>query len=253
MELPKYNTERKALIIQEYGRHVQKMINYAISVPNREKRNELAHAIVSVMKKINPKNQDISDYKHKLWIQLFIMSDFELDVDSPFEKPDKSLWQQSPPALKYLQKFPKYRFYGNNIQRMIELAVKWKEDSWKKSLIYIIANQMKKSFLIWNKNTIEDDSIIVKHMEELSAGALSFDPSEIALTDSSALLKMKTKKKEYYSNSRSSNSRNSSSSRSSNSRNSSSRSSNSRNSSSSSRSRNNNSRNSRPRKTNTVR
>jgi len=199
MELPKYNTERKALIIQEYGRHIQKMINYAISVPEREKRNNLAHGIVAVMEKLNSKNQEISGYKHKLWNQLFIMSDFELDVDSPFQKPDKSLLQQSPPALKYLQKSPKYRFYGNNIQRMIDLAVKWKDDSWKKSLIYIIANHMKKSFLLWSKNTVED-SIIAKHMEDLSGNALSFDPSEVALTNSAVLLKTKAKKRDLSSN-----------------------------------------------------
>jgi len=120
-----YNSEREHLIIPEYGRHLQKMINYAKSRETKEERNKLAKAIISVMGNIQPHLRDVPDFQHKLWDQLFIMSNFELDADSPYEKPSKETLNERPDHLPYPQNFPKYRFYGNNIKIMIDVANTW--------------------------------------------------------------------------------------------------------------------------------
>ena len=120
-----YNTIREELIIPEYGRHIQKMINYASSRESKDERNNLANSIISVMGNLQPHLRDVPDFQHKLWDQLFIMSDFKLDADSPFEKPSKEVLNAKPDPLSYPQNFPKYRFYGNNIKRMIDVAIGW--------------------------------------------------------------------------------------------------------------------------------
>ena len=187
-----YNTEREHLIIPEYGRHMQKMINYAKTRETKEERNKLANAIISVMGNMQPHLRDVSDFQHKLWDQLFIMSDFELDADSPFDKPTRELLAERPETLKYPQNHPKYRFYGNNIKTMIDVAMTWEEGDMKEALTYTIANHMKKCFLNWNKDTVED-VVIFNHLFELSDGALNLKDSEESLTDSAVLMKSSKK------------------------------------------------------------
>lgn len=187
-----YNTEREHLIIPEYGRHLQKMINHAKSRETKEERNKLAKAIISVMGNLQPHLRDVPDFQHKLWDQLFIMADFDIDVDSPFDKPDREVIQARPEPLKYPQNHPKYRFYGNNIKTMIDVAITWEEGEMKEALTYTIANHMKKCFLNWNKDTVED-AVIYDHLFELSNGALNLKDSEEALSDSSSLLRTKSK------------------------------------------------------------
>lgn len=185
-----YNTEREHLIIPEYGRHLQKMINYATSRETKEERNKVAKAIISVMGNLQPHLRDVPDFQHKLWDQLFIMSDFKLDVDSPYEKPSKEVLQARPEPLKYPQNHPKYRFYGNNIKTMIDVANTWEEGELKEALVYTIANHMKKCFLNWNKDTVEDD-VIFNHLYELSNGKINLKNKEEDLTDSSSLMRSK--------------------------------------------------------------
>ena len=172
-----YNTEREHLIIPEYGRHLQKMINYATSRETKEERNKVAKAIISVMGNLQPHLRDVPDFQHKLWDQLFIMSDFKLDADSPYEKPSKEVLQARPEPLKYPQNHPKYRFYGNNIKTMIDVANTWEEGELKEALVYTIANHMKKCFLNWNKDTVEDD-VIFNHLYELSNGKINLKNKE---------------------------------------------------------------------------
>ncbi|MEC3908429.1 DUF4290 domain-containing protein [Tamlana sp. 2201CG12-4] len=187
-----YNTEREHLIIPEYGRHMQKMINHAKAIESKEERNKLAKAIISVMGNMQPHLRDVPDFQHKLWDQLFIMSNFELDVDSPYEKPTKELFEERPDPLKYPQNFPKYRFYGNNIKTMIDVANTWEEGELKEALTFTIANHMKKCFLNWNKDTVEDP-VIYDHLFELSGGRINLKNSEEALSDASSLMRSKSK------------------------------------------------------------
>ena len=187
-----YNTEREHLIIPEYGRHVQKMVNYAKSLKTKEERNKIAKAIISVMGNLQPHLRDVPDFQHKLWDQLFIMSNFELDADFPFDKPSEAELKSRPEPLKYPQNHPKYRFYGNNIKTMIDVAVNWEDSELKEALTYTIANHMKKCFLNWNKDTVEDE-VIFDHLFELSGGKLNLKNKEEDLTDASSLLRTKSK------------------------------------------------------------
>ncbi|NDV16594.1 DUF4290 domain-containing protein [Muricauda sp. TY007] len=183
-----YNTERPKLFIPEYGRHFQKMVDYAVSIEDRDERNRVAKSIISVMGNLQPHLRDVPDFQHKLWDQLFIMADFKLDVDSPFPITSKEVLQQRPEPLEYPQNHPKYRFYGNNIKRMIDVAVKWEEGDMRSGLEYAIANHMKKCYLVWNKDTVED-SVIFNHLKELSDGQIDLAKSEESLTESGQFLK----------------------------------------------------------------
>ncbi len=185
-----YNTERPKLIIPEYGRHIQKMVDHAIATEDKEERNKIAKGIIAVMGNLNPHLRDVPDFQPMLWDQLFIISDFKLDVDSPFPIPSREELMERPEPLNYPQNFPKYRFYGNNIKRMIDVAISWEEGDKKEGLILTIANHMKKCFLNWNKDTVEDD-VIFAHLLELSEGKINLKSSEEDLSDASDLLKNK--------------------------------------------------------------
>ena len=202
-----YNTERPKLIIPEYGRHIQKMVDQAIATEDKEERNKMAKGIIAVMGNLNPHLRDVPDFQPMLWDQLFIMSDFKLDVDSPYPIPSREELLERPEPLSYPQNHPKYRFYGNNIKRMIDVANSWEDGDKKDGLIITIANHMKKCFLNWNKDTVEDD-VIFGHLYELSEGKINLKNSDEDLSDASNLLKVKkryssssTNKKNYKSNS----------------------------------------------------
>ena len=192
MEALQYNSERTPLIIPEYGRHLHIMVNQMLETEDREERNKKAKAIIGVMGNLNPHLRDVPDFQHKLWDQLYIMSDFNLDVDSPYEKPIRELLEERPQLLTYPQNFPKYRFYGNNIKSMIDVARKWEEGEMKDALVFNIANHMKKCFLSWNKDTV-DDQVIFNHLTELSENTLSVNPTHLPLTSSEEFLKSKPK------------------------------------------------------------
>ena len=120
------------------------------------------------------------------------MSNFELDADSPYEIPTKEIYEERPEPLKYPQNFPKYRFYGNNIKTMIDVANTWEDGELKEALLYTIANHMKKCFLNWNKDTVED-AIIYGHLYELSDGKIDLRDSKEDLSDSTSLMRTKSK------------------------------------------------------------
>lgn len=185
-----YNAERPLLIIPEYGRHIQKLIDHCMTLESKEERNKMALAIVDVMGNLQPHLRDVPDFKHKLWDQLFIMSDFQLDADSPYEKPSKEELQEKPESLPYPKSASKYRFYGNNIQTMIDTALTWEEGEMKEALLYVIANHMKKCFLNWNKDTV-DDGVIFNHLYELSDGKIDLRNSEEPLSEIKDLLRVR--------------------------------------------------------------
>ena len=181
------------LAIPEYGRHIHKMIQQVLAEENKEERNKQAQAIIGIMGNLNPHLRDVADFQHKLWDQLFIMSDFKLDVDAPFPKPDAEVLAAPPTPLAYPQSFPKYRFYGNNIKGMIDVIVDWEEGDLKQALVYVIANHMKKCFLNWNKDTV-DDKVIFGHLAELSDGKIVINPEDEVLSASENLIRL-TKKR----------------------------------------------------------
>ena len=187
-----YNGERRHLMIPEYGRHLQKLIDQATLIEPREERNKAARYIIKVMGSLNPHLRDVPDFQHKLWDQIFIMSNFKLDVDSPYPIPTREVINLKPERLDYPQKNPKYRFYGNNIKYMIDVANSWEEGELKSALIKVIANHMKKSYLSWNKDTVEDTAIF-DHLFELSGGKINMHQTSEELLNSTEL--MRTNKK----------------------------------------------------------
>ena len=187
-------------MIPEYGRHLQKLINQAVVVSDRDQRNKMARYIIQVMGNLNPHLRDVPDFQHKLWDQLFIMSDFKLEVDSPYPILSREVLQMKPDRLEYPQNFPKYRFYGNNIKYMIDVDNKWEEGDMKSVLIKVIANHMKKSYLSWNKDTVKDD-VIFEHLYELSNGKINLLESAEELINTNDLMRTNQRSSNKISNS----------------------------------------------------
>jgi hypothetical protein len=171
-----YNTVRVKMAIPEYGRNVQRMIEYAISVKDRDERNRVARAIISVMGQLNPHLRDVTDFKHKLWDHLFIIADFKLDVDSPYPIPNAATFQTKPDKVSYPDNRIRYRHYGRILEKIIQKAIEFEEGDEKKVLTEMIANSMKKSYLTWNRDSVTDD-VIFEQLRELSKGKLKLDPN----------------------------------------------------------------------------
>jgi hypothetical protein len=184
-----YNTSREELSIPEYGRNVKNMVEYAISVSDREERQKVANAIISVMGQLNPHLRDITDFTHKLWDHLFIISENKLDVDSPYPKPELEESKKKPELMKYSEGKRKirYAYYGKTVSLFIKEAISKEDEKEKEALTYAIANLMKKLFITWNKEFVEDE-VIFSHLEELSNGKL-MPNKEKALTSVEELAK----------------------------------------------------------------
>ena len=167
-----YNSSRSDLAIPEYGRNVQMMIDYAKGVGEKEERNKVAHAIISVMGQLFPYLRDIEDYNHKLWDHLHIMANYELDVDSPYPVPSKEALDEKPPRVPYPQSKVRYGHYGKILDGMIKKAAAYDEGEEKNTLALIIANLMKKHYLTWNRNSVSDD-LIKDQLSQLSDGKVN--------------------------------------------------------------------------------
>ena len=171
-----YNSQRELLPISEYGRSIRNMVTYAVTIEDREARNKAAQAIVTAMACLNPQVRELVDYNHKLWDHLFILSDFQLDVDSPFPIPSKELVKAKPRQLQYPSSDIRYKYYGKVMEAMIRKIAEMEESPRKEQITQNLANFMKMSYLTWNKDTV-DDSTILKHLEELSKGSLRLHES----------------------------------------------------------------------------
>jgi hypothetical protein len=167
-----YNTSRPRLILPEYGRNIQKMVEHIMSVADREERNRLAQAVIIIMGNMNPHLRDINDFKHKLWDHLAIMSDFQLDIDYPYEIPRPEEFAEKPRQVSYNIKETKYRHYGHIVESLITEAVKLPEGEDKDTLTRLIANHMKKSYLTWNRDSVTDE-IIFNDLFEISGRRLT--------------------------------------------------------------------------------
>lgn len=166
-----YNTQRNKLKITDYGRNVCKLIEFAKTIEDREKRNQVANIIVNVMSQVNPNAKDNADYKHKLWDHLMILSNYELDVDCPYEIDKEATVQFTPKPLKYKNHKIKYRHYGKFMEDMINKTIDYPEGEEKEYLTELIAHHLKKSYLTWNRDTVNDE-LIYEQLNELSNGKL---------------------------------------------------------------------------------
>ncbi len=173
-----YNTSLPHMIIPEYGRNIQKMIDFAKTVKDKTERNKVAQSIIDVMGALNPHLRDITDFKHKLWDHLFIISGFKLDVDSPYPMPTAATFQTKPDRIKIPSQKIKYKHYGKITEDVIEKASQYPEGPEKEVLTEVIANLMKRSYLTWNRDTVSDQTIL-SQMEELSKGKLVLNDTKV--------------------------------------------------------------------------
>ena len=181
-----YNTQQEHMIIPEYGRNIQKLVQYTCTIKNKEERTNVAHAIIAIMGRLNPMLRDITDFRHKLWDHLFIISNFKLDVDSPYPKPSKEILTTKPERVKYPSAKMKFKHYGRAVEFLIEKASGMKNGEEKTAFIEAIANLMKKSYLVWNRDTVSD-AVILQELEELSKGKLKV-PENFRLTSTYDIL-----------------------------------------------------------------
>jgi len=167
-----YNTSRNKLILPEYGRNIQKMVEHILAIPDRDERNHLAKAVIIIMGNMNPHLRDINDFKHKLWDHLAIMANFQLDIDFPYAIPQPEEFAEKPRRVSYNTNEIRYRHYGRIVESLIKEAVKLPEGDDKDTLTKLIANHMKKSYLAWNRDSVTDETIF-NDLFELSGRKLN--------------------------------------------------------------------------------
>lgn len=190
--MPDYNTQQKKLIMPEYGRNVQQMIDHCVSIEDREERTRCANTIINIMGNLFPHLRDVDDFKHKLWDHLAIMSDFKLDIDYPYEIIRKENLRTKPDRILYTLTPIRYRHYGKTLERMIKKCEDYPDGPERDQLISLLANHMKKSFLTWNKEVVDDDKIF-KDLREYSHGRIDLSPETFRLKESKEFLQKKNK------------------------------------------------------------
>ena len=183
-----YNTSRNKLLLPEYGRNVQNMIAHAMEIEDSVERNKAAQAIIEVMGQLNPHLRDVDDYRHKLWAHLFIMSDFKLDVDSPYEIPTKETFEEKPQHMEYPKSKIRFGHFGQYTQKILDTAKEIKDEKEKAYMTHAMGNFMKKQYLVHN-NTAVENGLIAKQLNQLSEGALIMENPEEELVSTNQLLK----------------------------------------------------------------
>lgn len=166
-----YNTSREKLILAEYGRNVQNMVEYIVALPTKEERNRYAQVVIDMMGFLNPHLRDVPDFKHKLWDHLQIISKFKIDVDSPYPTQITEESNFKPEALGYPQKRIKYKHYGHTVEMMIKRAKEITEPDKRQHMVNSIANFMKMAYVVWNKDHVADEQIL-NDLSSLSDGEL---------------------------------------------------------------------------------
>jgi hypothetical protein len=181
-----YNTTRSHLILPEYGRNVQNMIGHAMSIPDKAERNRAAKAIIEVMGQLNPHLRDVDDFRHKLWTHLFVMSDFKLDVDSPYEIPEMEVLNEKPQIMEYPKGRIRYGHYGKYTENILRTSKEFNEEGEKEYLQRNMGNFMKKQFLTYNNDAVENH-VIADQMSELSKGHLKIENLDELVSTTSVL------------------------------------------------------------------
>lgn len=169
-----YNTTRNHLSIREYGRHIQKMVDHILTIEDRKKRQEQAHVVIELMGFLNPHLKNVEDFRHKLWDHLFLISDFKLDVDSPYPIPTRETLKAKPERLHYPKRYPRYNHLGKNIEVVIDKALSEENPDKKQGFANAIAYYMKLSYNNWHKENVQDDTI-QSELSAITKGELEFN------------------------------------------------------------------------------
>ena len=179
----KYNTAEKHLAQPEYGRNVQNLVDYCVTIEDREERNRCANAIISIMGNLYPQQRDTNDFKHILWDHLAIMSGFKLDVDYPYEVVKEADLQTRPPRIPYVSTRIRSRQYGKIMEQMVGKATEMENSEAKDYLVRSLANQMKRSYVTWNNKDTVSDAKIFKDLAQLSDGLIDLKEGDLKLID----------------------------------------------------------------------
>lgn len=173
-----YNSQRVSIILKEYGRNIQGLVDHLKAIEDREERNQFAFTLVELMRQLNPAARETHETAQKVWDDLHIISGFELDIDGPYPKPDPSIIHKKPLRMEYPQSTVRFRHYGKNLERLVQEAIA-KEDPEEKEAATVFLGKMMKTFgAVWNKDNI-DDKVILKQIKELSKGKLVLDPAKV--------------------------------------------------------------------------
>ncbi|HBH49732.1 MAG TPA: DUF4290 domain-containing protein [Bacteroidales bacterium] len=192
-----YNTSRKRLILPEYGRNIHMMVDYIKTIEDRDERNRLAHSVVAVMGNLNPHLRDINDFKHKLWDHLALIAKFDLDIDYPYDPPKPETFIEKPKKVEYGSHQIRYKHYGRSIELMVKATSELSEGEEKDKVINMIANHMKKAYLSWNRENV-DNEVILKDLQEMAGG--NIDISKITLTETKELMNKGKRKRSFKKN-----------------------------------------------------
>lgn len=168
-----YNTTRNYLIMKEYGRHIQKMVEHLLTIKDREQRQRQANYVIELMGFLNPHLKNVEDFRHKLWDHLFLISDFTLDVDSPYPIPTRETLKARPERLHYPKKYPKFNHLGKNIETVIDKALKEENPEKRQGFANAIAYYMKLTYSNWHKELVADDTI-QSELSDITHGQLEF-------------------------------------------------------------------------------
>ena len=175
-----YNTQRSQMLLPEYGRNVQNMISHAMEIENKEERNSAAQAIIEVMGQLNPHLRDEDDYRHKLWTHIFIMSKFQLDVDSPYELPNLEILYEKPQRIAYPNSKIRFGHYGKYTEKILKKTMEETDEDAKTYLKNTMANFMKKQYLAYNNDAVENN-VIAQHLTEITNGGLTLENPDILM------------------------------------------------------------------------
>lgn len=168
-----YNTTRNHLVMREYGRHIQKMIDHLVTIEDPERRQRNAHAVIELMGFLNPHLKNVEDFRHKLWDHLFLISDFKLDVNSPYPIPTRESLKVKPKRLPYPKRYPKYSHLGKNLETVINKALKEEQPEKRSGFANAIAYYMKLAYNNWHKELVHDDAIR-SELNAITEGQLEF-------------------------------------------------------------------------------
>lgn len=178
MQIDQYNTQRSTIILKEYGRNVQRMIDYIKTVPDKEKRTRMALTLIELIKQLNPSIKEQPDDPQRMWDDLLIMADFEFDVNNPYPVPPRDVLNKRPNRMPYPQSNVRFRHYGKNIEILVKEAMKKEDPAEREELVIYLGKLMKTFYSSWNKEIL-DDSVILKDIVAMSDGKLSIDLDKV--------------------------------------------------------------------------
>lgn len=173
-----YNSQREHIILKEYGRNVQKLVNYIRTIPDKQKRTQMATTLIELIKQLAPVAKEAQENPQRMWDDLYIMANFNLDVDNPYSTPDRSILQKKPRKMEYPQSEVRFKHYGKNIERLVQEAIKKEDPQEREEAAIYLGKLMKTFYSNWNKETI-DDSVIVKDIAIMSKGKLTLSLDKV--------------------------------------------------------------------------